>query len=461
MPLRLTLFLLGQLVLLGGGWLVIRRLIVTHRLVTVWGFTILPLLFYLLTWYGPTSLFVVLGKAYVVEAQTHPWWLSEAHIIPSLLNALVLQSFPFISTSIIFLGPWSNGFGPWRRLEPVLGHFSNLIFGLVGTVSQVFTAALYSKSWLLGSFDFSLLPFWQKIPASGFFVFTLGPQLAMLAYAKWHTTRRISSRIIKILVFFSLSMGIMSFYAFGMRTYVIYETFFLIIFVASLLHIPLRTTFIALPLLLFLGFTLTSLHNRIPSKQNILETAQLSAQNLINGIAYRSGIANDSVILGARSCVLSQLRHDNQQQHEILSMEILSGLPKPLRDKVDANLIDKRLERRVGQCYRDWLANPGLKPDLTDSRIEYFLVGFGPFLAPFVGSTFWIILVYIFILLINTSFHSLSASVAFFLPASAHILSLSDTPGSFLVFIKAALPYFLLITIATQWLRAITRNARH
>lgn len=444
---KLAIFLLGQLLLVGGGLLSISKLKAERRIVTIWGFTLIAILFYMLIWYGPTSIFVVLGKRYVVEAQTHPWWLDEKHILPSLSNALVLQSLPLITTGIILSGPWPNGAGPWTRLEPLLGHISNLYFGLLGTVAQIITALLHSKSWLSSSFDFSLLPLWQKIPASGFFVLSIGPQLALFAYSKWNQDKLIGKKPLAFITLVSIGLGIFSFYAFGMRTYVVFEVLLLVLYLVRTIRLSTSVLTVLLPLILFLSFGLTSLHNRVPKQDSLVRTTQLVASNLVNGIAYRSGIANDSVILGSRDCVLQQLKQDSQQPTTLISMELASGLPKSLRDNFGEDLIDKRLERRVGQCYRDWLQRQDLKPDLSDSRIQYFLVALNPSIAPFVGSMFWILLIYSYLFLVCALCQKGLCSLAFLLPASAHTLALSDTPGAFVVFFKAAFPYTLLILL--------------
>ena len=438
---RLTLFLLGQCAFLGGAWWTLTRLRATKNLVTAWGFTILAWFLYLLIWYGPTSVFVVLGKEYVKEVATHPWWLREDMLVPALLNTIVLQLLPIILT-VLLLRRWKHSrFGPWMRLEPLLGHVSVLWFGILGTFCQALTAFLWGHIWLQSQFDFSILPLWQKAAASGFFMFTIGPQLAFLAYRYWRPNIGLSEKRLNFLTLLSIVVAIYSFAAFGQRTYVMFEACLLVFILDQILPVLRRALVIVLPTLIFTAYGLTSLQARIQPGSSFSVTLSLIGQRLVDDLAYRSGIANDSVVLGARTCVLQQLEAEGKQPFDLLTMEVVSGLPAPLRLSIYPLIGEQRLEPRVGQCYRDWLREPSLRPDLSDSKIEYFLAVLPPFMAGVIGGTIWLLTGMLFLAFLAYLFDIGLESIAFFVPASAHLLVLSTTPGEFLVLLKAGLPY--------------------
>lgn len=378
------------------------------------------------------------------EVSDHPWWLREDMLVPALLNALVLQILPTIVTAILLCQWKQSKLGPWSRLEPLLGHVSILWFGIFGTIAQALTATLWARTWLQSQFDFSILPLWQKAAVSGFLMFTVGPQLAFLSYRLWRQKRILSDLQLNILSVFSILVAVWSFSSFGQRTYVMVEALLLVFTLQLLFPAIRRSLVVVLPILIFAAYGITSLQARVKPSSSSLGTLSLLGQRLVDDLAYRSGIANDSVVLGARACVLQQLAAEGKNSSELLLMEVVSGLPAKLRQSIYPQIGDQRLEPRVGQCYRDWTRDPLIRPDLSDSKIEYFLVALPVFIAAAIGVIVWLSLGTLFLASLSSLFDYGFKSIAFFVPASAHLLVLSTTPGEFLVFIKAGLPYLAL-----------------
>jgi hypothetical protein len=203
---------------------------------------------------------------------------------------------------------------------------------------------------------------------------------------------------------------------------------------------------------LFVGYTFTSIQARIKVSENPLEIASVASRRLVDDFAYRSHIANDSVMIGARVCVLDQLNELGFRPDALVPVELASGLPRAIRQALPIDLVPLRLETLVGNCYRRWLNNPDVNIDLTDSKGQYFLIMFGQSIGPFVSSIFWLFLHLFYILLIYIIFSVGLRFVAFAVPASVHFLVLATTPGEIFVLVKAMIPYLLILfTISFFW----------
>jgi len=457
--LRLFIFLFGQIILLVGGWWTISDLIRRKQLITVWGLVISAWYCYLLIWYGPTSVFAALGSRYVHLADAYPWRISGEMLIISLLSAVLLQAIPFVLNIIIHKTPLPIFKVLFLRLEPLLGHVSCLWFGLLGTIAQLYAAFLFGNLWLQGRFDFGSLSLLQKSVLSGFLIFTIGPQVSLLFYKHFRHKPSISDLALNALICFSLFSGLYAFTAFGQRTYVILEIFLLAYLLFSGARRYKKLVFYMLPIALFLGFTVTSLQNRIELSQNPFETVSLAGKHLIKDLSYRSHIANDSVLINARSCVLDQLNDSGLSAGSLFPIELASGLPRQIRQALPLDVESVRLEKLVGNCFKLWLnPKPWINIDLSDSKGQYFLIMFGQFVAPFVSTIFWFLLHTFYILLFYTVFSFGLRYVAFAIPASVHFLVFGTTPGEFFVVVKAMTPYLLILYIIDFYLRCSKGN---
>lgn len=447
MLLKLLFFVLGQVVLLGGCWWSFNGLIKRHQLLTIWGALISTWYGYLLVWYGPTSLFGVLGPDFVAEAAAHPWWLRVDMLVPSLANAFLLQGIPLILNYLFFSEflTLPNFFS--ARLEPILGHKSCLWFGLLGTLAQFYSAVFFGDLWLRSQFDFGALLVLQKSVLSGFFMFTVGPQISLLFYRYCRRDKFLSPSALNSLVIISILVAIYSFAAFGQRTYVLFEIIFLCYIVLSASGRYKLLIAGVVPFALFIGYAFTSMQARINVSLNPLEIASVAGKRLVDDLAYRSHIANDGVMIGARACVLEQLNELGLSKEFVLPIELASGLPHPIRQLLPLDIGSARLEALVGNCYRRWLDMPDANIDLTDSKVQYFLITFGQITAPFISTAFWLILGLIYILSVYLLFLSGLRLVAFAIPAATHFLVLGTTPGEVFVVIKALLPYFAIIAL--------------
>ena len=454
MTLRVILFLIGQIILLAGGFQAIKLLRAHRLLVTPWGLAVVTWYLYLLIWYGPSSVFVVLGEAYVKEVATHPWWLREDMLVPSLINAMVLQLMPCLVNLIVLKTTRKHHLIVWSRLEPLLGHVTNLWFGIFGTVAQLSIATIYGQSWLQSRFDFAALPPLAKAAASGFFILTIGPQLSLLAFRYW---QKIKMPYIDWILLPSIFAALYSFSRFGQRTYAMFEIVLLIYVFWLVAPAARKILVLFLPISILSVYSLVSLQARVKSDTSPVKTASTILQRLVDDVSYRSHIANDSVILGARSCVRNQLRLEGVSPSALLSMELASGLPAPMRSALYPELSDQRLESRVGRCYRKWLGEPSLRPDLSDSKTEYFLVSFNPLFSALLGSVSWLFLSTFFLSSISYLYYLGARYTGFFVPASAHLLVLSTTPGEFLVFFKAVAPYLALFILLGVLIRRVQR----
>ncbi len=458
MLLRLFIFLAGQIILLVGGWWTISSLVRRKQLLSVWGAVICAWYCYLLIWYGPTSLFVALGSKYVVEVATHPWWLRDDMLIASLLNAMLLQAIPFFLNEVIYR-KWLPLFQVlFVRLEPLLGHVSCFWFGLLGTFAQVYAGFSFGDLWLQGQFDFGSLSLLQKSALSGFFIFTIGPQVSLLFYRHCRSKVFLSAPALNVIVFFSILCGLYSFSAFGQRTYVLFEIALIAYFLLSVSGRYKKFVVALVPVALFVGYTFTSIQARIKVSANPLEIASVASRRLVNDFAYRSHIANDSVMIGARLCVLDQLNDLGLRPDALVPVELASGLPRAMRQTLPIDLVPLRLETLVGNCYRRWLDNPDANIDLTDSKGQYFLMMFGQVIGPFVSSIFWLSLHLFFVLLIYMIFFVGLRFVAFAVPASVHFLVLATTPGEIFVVVKAMIPYLLILSTVSFFWRSSRRS---
>ena len=442
MLLRLFVFLAGQIILLFGGWWTISSLVRRKQLLTVWGAVICAWYCYLVIWYGPTSLFVALGSKYVFEVATHPWWLRDDMLIASLLNAMLLQAFPFVLNAAIYRKRLTLFQVLFVRLEPLLGHVTCFWFGLLGTFAQVYAGFSFGDLWLQGQFDFGSLSLVQKSALSGFFIFTIGPQVSLLFYRHCRSKSFLSDPALTALAFFSLIGGLYAFSAFGQRTYVLFEIALIAYLFLSASGRYKKFVIGLFPVVLFFGYTITSMHNRIRISPDPFEIVSLASARFVDDFSYRSHIANDSVLIGARACVLGQLDEAGLSAGALFPIELASGFPRLIRQVLPIDLAPVRLETLVGNCYRN----------LSDSKGQYFLIIFGQFLGPFVSSVFWLFLHLFYILLIYMIFSVGLRFVAFAVPASVHFLVLATTPGEIFVLVKAMIPYLLILfTISFFW----------
>ena len=452
MLLRLFVFLAGQIILLFGGWWTISSLVRRKQLLTVWGAVICAWYCYLVIWYGPTSLFVALGSKYVFEVATHPWWLRDDMLIASLLNAMLLQAFPFVLNAAIYRKRLPLFQVLFVRLEPLLGHVTCFWFGLLGTFAQVYAGFSFGDLWLQGQFDFGSLSLVQKSALSGFFIFTIGPQVSLLFYRHCRSKSFLSDPALTALAFFSLIGGLYAFSAFGQRTYVLFEIALIAYLFLSASGRYKKFVIGLFPVVLFFGYTITSMHNRIRISPDPFEIVSLASARFVDDFSYRSHIANDSVLIGARACVLGQLDEAGLSAGALVPIELASGFPRLIRQVLPIDLAPVRLETLVGNCYRKWLNIPNANIDLSDSKGQYFLIIFGQFLGPFVSSVFWLFLHLFYILLIYMIFSVGLRFVAFAVPASVHFLVLATTPGEIFVLVKAMIPYLLILfTISFFW----------
>ncbi len=444
---RLFVFLAGQIILVGGCWLTITSLLRRKKLMTIWGSVISAWYVYLLIWYGPSSLFAALGADYVKEIATHPWWLREDTLLIALSTAIILQIVPLVFNILVFKVSLPVKSLLFTRLEPLLGHVSCLWFGLLGTFAQVYTAVVFRGMWLEGQFNFGALSIVQKLFLSGFFIFTVGPQIALIFYRKYRNNTFLSAYAMNWILCLSILMGTFSFAAFGQRTYALIEIVLLAVFVYTVAGRYKNLIVLCIPFVLFVGYMITSMQARIKFTEGPVDMVSVVAGRLVDDFAYRSHLANDSVIIGARSCVLTQLHDLGLNQAFILPVEIASGFPQPLRQSLPLDLTSARLESLVGNCYRQWLGAPNTNIDLTDSKMQYFLTIFGVELSAFIGSVFWLLLHLICIGLICSVFYAGFHGIAFALPASTHLLVLGTTPGEVFVLVKALTPYVVLLTL--------------
>ena len=460
MLLRLFIFLFGQTILLVGGWWTISDLARRKQLLTVWGSVISAWYCYLLVWYGPTSVFAALGSKYVYLADAYPWRISDETLLASLLSAVLLQAIPFILNVIIHKKPLPIFKVLFLRLEPLLGHVSCLWFGLLGTIAQLYAAFSFGHLWVHGQFDFGSLPLLQKSVLSGFFIFTIGPQVSLLIYKHFRHKPSISDLTLNAFICFSLFSGVYSFTAFGQRTYVILEVFLIAYLVFSGSRQYKKLVVFMLPVALFFGFTVTSLQNRIELSQNPFETASVAGKHLLRDLSYRSHIANDSVLISARSCVLDQLNDSGLTASSLFPIELASGMPRQIRQALPLDVESVRLEKLVGNCFKLWLNTPPwINIDLSDSKGQYFLIMFGQFVGPLVSSIFWFLLHSFYILLFYAIFSFGLRYVAFAIPASVHFWVFGTTPGEVFVVFKALIPYLLMLCVVDFFLRCSRGNS--
>lgn len=416
--------------------------------------------FYLLIWYGPSSIFAALGSKYVVGVENHPWQIRDDMLITSILSAMLLQAIPLVLNIVVYKKAQPLFKLLFLRLEPLFGHVSCFWFGILGTLAQLYAAFSFGDLWLKVQFDFGSLSLIQKSVLSGFFMFTIGPQVSLLLYKHFKPKSSLSGLTLNAFVCLSFLCGLYAFTAFGQRTYVLLEIF-LIAYLLLSSSVPYKRLVIGiLPVALFVGYTVTSRYNRIRVSQDPVEILTDASKRLVDDFSYRSHIANDSVLIGARSCVLDQLNDSGLTAGSLFPIELASGLPQPIRQALPLDIAPFRLETLVGDCYRSWLGMTDAKKiDLSDSKGQYFLIMFGQIIAPFVSSAFWLLLHFSFILLIYIAFSFGLRFVAFSIPASVHFLVLGTTPGEIFVVVKAIFPYLLIMYIISFFWRNNGNNS--
>ena len=101
---------------------------------------------YLMLYYGPTSIFAVLGKEYVEVSHGRPWLLSERFIETSLCMSIISAALPMLAGKIVLSskGGWSALL--LSDLRPRLREQSSLAFGIIGTAVQLCAIPLIAGS---------------------------------------------------------------------------------------------------------------------------------------------------------------------------------------------------------------------------------------------------------------------------------------------------------------------------
>lgn len=442
---RIILFLIIQVLLFGGIRNIYLQLFRAKYLFTVWSFVICTWYIYLIHWYGPISIFASLGSHYVVMAHNRPWFVNDSYLLPSLLNALVLACMPVAINMFVFKVFRGKNLFLFSDIKPLLGHQSCFLFGLLGTLSQFIAGLLYSNMWIDGGFTFSSFSVLEKIILSGFLVFTIGPQISLLTYYYFRDKKNIPDFRLRLLIVISFLLGIYSFANFGQRAYVLIEILSLAIWIASFLRPKQKLFLMLLPLILFIGYTVTTSF-RIQSDLGFIESAPPAAKSLIRDLSYRSHIGTDSGVLAARNDVLDQLRVYKFHPMQILPIEFASGMPAFVRAYLPAEYQFARFEVLVGNYYQS-LDSRRVYVDLHDSKSQYFLIIFGAGLGSIASTLFWLSVHLVLLLLVQTVFKSGLGSSAFIVPASFHFLVFGTTPGEIFVFAKSAMPYLLLFSI--------------
>ena len=446
MAVLIVIFLLAQVSLFVGAGATYFLLKKRALLFTPWAFVVVGWYFYLFVYYGPTSIYAVFAAHSGIGSSQAPWFLNTSSFSLSLLSGFFQSLLPLIITKLflfLFSVNSSSTISPWSRLEPLLIHPSTFLFGIFGTAVQVLVCFFYGPQ----GFKFSDFNIFEKLIATMFLIFTFGPQVALILF---QVVREYSGRpsraILNWVSFSSLIISIVVFSVFTMRTYALICSLLLLFWLFYRFRFQKIVFLLFLPVVLVSTFTLSSIQQRFAFDGNMINLPSVVFSKLQRDLSYRSGYGTDSVVIGARECIIDAIGYP--QLPSIIGNELVLGLPAPLRSAISPNLFDNKLEVLVGNCYGKWLGIPKLTIDLLDTKAEYFLVVFGMFWGGLFSVLFWLGLELALILLIVSLFASGIRYVAFLVPAFSQIVVFSSTPGDLFVYLKAALPTYFIIFFA-------------
>ena len=116
-----------------------------------------------------------------------------------------------------------------------------------------------------------------------------------------------------------------------------------------------------------------------------------------------------------------------------------------MRRRLSPSLFEQKLEVLVGDCYKQWLNRDDLRVDLLDTKAEYFLAVFGPFIGGPTATFLWLGSELFVMIMFTYLFAKGVRLMAFMAPAFTQVVIFASTPAEFIVFFKAALPTLCLI----------------
>ena len=438
----LVIFLFGQLCLFLGGLTTLFLLKTRKLFLTPWGVIVSGWYFYLLVYYGPTSVYAVLAAESGKGSSVAPWFLSINSFGLSLWAGLSQQILPLIITiALLFFCPskTNSSVSPWSRLEPLLIHPSTLIFGILGTGVQVLMSILYASS----GFVFATLSPFEKLICTMFLIFTFGPQIALVLFQLVRSrVEHMNSKVLDLMILISLISSIFVFSSFSMRTYAMSSSLLLFYWAFRRFRIKKIILLFLLPTFLVVTFAVASVQ-RIAYKKELSSIPSSVFTSLQYNVGYRSGFGTDSVVIGARQCILSKLTTGNPS--DLIVNELILGFPSTIRRRLSPSLFEQKLEVLVGDCYKQWLSRDDLRVDLLDTKAEYFLAVFGPFIGSPMAIFFWLGCELFVMIVFTYLFAKGVRLIAFMAPAFTQIVIFASTPAEFMVFFKAALPTLCLI----------------
>lgn len=440
----MVFFIFLQILLISGFYLSNRSLLRRKSLITPLGVTINAWYSYLLIYYGPTSVFVILGPEYVEPALNRPWLLSHAYIG----DTLPLAFFPFLLPCVLTLWFLRYKKNPLSRLllyplRPALTHPYNLLFGVLGSIIQFLATILVSPTWSTASFsEYSPL---FKFLGSSSVVLSISPQLVIAIYTYYSSRSKLSvgPQISKLIFITSSVIGFFCFSSFSLRTSLLLLC--AIVFVTasqSIFCVSKRLAFCLFIALSYIAYACATLPVRVHPLDSERSIANKINASLVYDISYRSGFGTESAILASKDC----LHHNQLSLTQILIPEFIRGMPSQLRNQTMKYSLDyHKLEDLMRQCFSSHDLDV-LGFDLFDVKSEYFLAAdMYPLLASLISTLFWLLLGLLF-------FASLACIYSLGLPIFSIVLVpffvafiLSTSPGDLLVLFKTILPYMLLL----------------
>ena len=438
----LIIYLFGQLCLFLGGWTTLVLLKRRKLFLTSWGVIVSGWYFYLLVYYGPTSVYAVLAAESGEGSSVAPWFLNINSFGLSLWAGLSQQILPLMITIALlffFSSKTNSPVSPWSRLEPLLIHPSTLIFGIVGTGVQVLTSILYASS----GFVFADLNPFEKLICTMFLIFTFGPQIALVSFQFVRSRADLmNSKVLDLMILLSLISSILVFSSFTMRTYAMSSSILLFFWAFRRFRIKKIVLLVLLPTFLVITFASASVQ-RISYNKELSSIPSSVFASLQYNFSYRSGFGTDSVVIGARQCISSKLITRNP--FDLIVNELILGFPSMIRRRLSPSLFEQKLEVLVGDCYKQWLNRDDLRVDLLDTKAEYFLAVFGPFIGGPMATFLWLGSELFVMIMFTYLFAKGVRLMAFMAPAFTQVVIFASTPAEFIVFFKAALPTLCLI----------------
>ena len=455
----IAIFLLGQIFLFFGGWITFSLLKNKRLFLTPWGFVVSGWYFYLLIYYGPTSISAVLAAENGESSSMQPWFLNSNSFSLSLWAGLVQQLLPLIITKclLILSTKGKSSFNPWSRLEPLLMHPASFTFGIIGTCIQFIMSVFYAPLWIRGDFVFAAFTPVEKIIATIFLIFTFGPQIALVLFqiTKNEMPGNIKKNMLDVIVFSSLILGIIAFSRFSMRTYAMTDSIILLLWIFYRFRVKSAILVFLLPALLVASYILATIYSQRGVDGTLSNRTTQTLSILQSDLSYRSGFGTDSVVIGARQCISGKL--DSQSSSDLILNEFISGFPLQIRHRLSPTFHEQKLEVLVGDCYKEWLGRQDIRVDLLDTKAEYFLAAFGPFLGGPIAVFSWLFLE-LFVMMTFVYFFRMGIElISFMVPAFSQIVFFASTPAEFIVFYKAALPsiifLYLIFRLPKLWTR--------